>query len=76
MATLNRANVPPTLLHLAPLAERWGIGDDLDRDKLVSEASLDELRELTQCIDDAADDALRDWLAGKESIAQLQARST
>ena len=36
---LNVNNVPEDLRHLVPLAERWGIGDDVDRNAAVDRAT-------------------------------------
>ena len=36
---------------LLPLAERWGVGDDYDREALVSAASDAELTSLVSAVD-------------------------
>jgi hypothetical protein len=38
--------VPPDLRHLIPLAEKWGIGDDIIRNDFIDKASSAEKREL------------------------------
>lgn len=43
---LDRQNVPAGLRHLTPLAERWGIGDDVIRGDCVDSASAAERQEL------------------------------
>ena len=43
---LNPAVVPADLRHLIPLAEKWGIGDDIIRHDLVERSSHPEKREL------------------------------
>jgi hypothetical protein len=43
---LDPALVPPDLRHLIPLAEKWGIGDDIIRNDLIDQASSSEKREL------------------------------
>lgn len=58
--------VPPALQDLIPLAERWGIGDDHDREAAVDSASEDEQQRLVAALDEAPDD-LWSWLAGPAS---------
>jgi hypothetical protein len=43
---LNPANVPAHLRHLVPLAEKWGIGDDIIRNDLIAKSPSVEKREL------------------------------
>jgi hypothetical protein len=43
---LDGAHVPIHLRHLIPLAEKWGIGDDIIRNDLVDKSSTVEKREL------------------------------
>jgi hypothetical protein len=43
---LDPALVPPDLRHLIPLAEKWGIGDDIIRCDLVDKSTSAEKREL------------------------------
>ena len=43
---LDRARVPDHLRHLVPLAEKWGIGDDIIRNDLVDKSTSAERREL------------------------------
>src|SRR5512135_1148784 len=64
---LNPDNVPQALRCLLPLAERWGIGDDFDREHALSVASSEELKQLVSAIRDLPTDALFEWLAGPES---------
>ena len=49
------------------MAERWGIGDDYERERMVHEASEHDLTQLVHCIDDITDNDLFGWLAGPES---------
>jgi hypothetical protein len=65
---LNPKNVPPGLIPLLPWAEKWGIGDDYDRETAVSEASKTELESLVHGIDGFSIDDLYGWLAGPESF--------
>jgi hypothetical protein len=51
---------------LIALAERWGIGDDGDREDAVSSASEPELRELVETVD-AVPREFWDWLVGPDS---------
>lgn len=58
---LNIDNVPEDLRHLVPLAERWGIGDDVDRNAAVDRATPAERAELERAI--ASSDArITAWL--------------
>lgn len=43
---LDSAAVPVDLRHLVPLAERWGIGDDVDRNDRVRRATAAQREEL------------------------------
>jgi hypothetical protein len=43
---LDVQRVPPNLRHLIPLAEKWGIGDDIIRNDYIAKASDAEKREL------------------------------
>ena len=43
---LDPSLVPPDLRHLVPLAEQWGIGDDIIRHDLIERSSPSEKREL------------------------------
>jgi hypothetical protein len=64
---LNPSNVPPEVAGLLDLAQKWGIGDDFEREQAIREASKSELLELATCLDNVDSDALFDWLAGPES---------
>ncbi len=60
---LDAASVPERLRHLIPLAERFGISDDLIRADFLEKtpaADLDELRRVVQEHDPLFDE----WLAG------------
>jgi hypothetical protein len=43
---LDPVHVPADLRHLVPLAEKWGIGDDIIRNDLINKSSNAEKREL------------------------------
>lgn len=64
--TLNEDAVPAALRELVPLAQRWGIGDDKEREAAVDSASDVDRELLVAAIDDAPDD-LWSWLAGPAS---------
>ena len=67
VAKLDPKNVPEPLVSLLPIAERWGIGDDFEREDAVTNATIEELEALIHSIDDIADEDLFGWLAGPES---------
>ena len=59
-------HVPTALRHLIPLAQKFGVSDDLARETIVSSASKAEIEALKQAVQ--ANDALLDtWLAGPEA---------
>jgi hypothetical protein len=58
--------VPFGVRSLLPLAEEWGVGDDIDREEKVSTSSRAVLESLVSAVDSAADE-LWSWLAGPES---------
>jgi hypothetical protein len=66
--TLDPGRVPPALRHLIPLAERWGIGDDLLRRRAVEQAPTEELEELQRVVEEH-NDQFDAWLAGSESYS-------
>ena len=47
---LDSAAVPTDLRHMFSLAERWGIGDDVERNQKVSRATTAEREELRNAI--------------------------
>jgi hypothetical protein len=63
---LDPLRVPEKFRPWILLAERWGIGDDLNRESCVQQASSEELLELLT-FGDIYDDVLTEWLAGPES---------
>jgi hypothetical protein len=64
---LDPTKVPAPLRPLLPVAEKWGIGDDFEREAAVDAASPQELEALVHSIDAITDDDLYGWLAGPES---------
>jgi len=71
MTTLDKTKVPETLHVLIPVAEKWGINDDYEREELLSRATKEELRGLISSIDDVSDDDLYGWLEGPESYSSM-----
>lgn len=63
---LDSARVPEKYRRWIPLAERWGIGDDIIRDDCLDHASPEELRDIL-AYGEVVDDVLTDWLAGPEA---------
>jgi hypothetical protein len=64
---LNPENVPERLRHLIPLAEKWGIGDDIYREEAVDAANRQDIEELVEAFEATGNDAFDDWLAGPEA---------
>ena len=60
---LDPSRVPEALLRLLPVAERWGISDDVHREGAVDAASVHDLEALVHSIDGVGED-LHGWLAG------------
>ena len=60
---LDAAKVPKPLWHLIPLAERFGISDDLIRTDLIAKTNAADLHELRRLVQDY-EDLLDEWLAG------------
>lgn len=71
LLSLRSENVPQSLRELIPLAERWGISDDILRQDACRNAPPAELQYLKAVIDHF-DDALDDWLAGPEAALPIQ----
>jgi len=70
LLSLRSENVPQSR-ELIPLAERWGISDDILRQHACRNAPPAELQYLKAVIDHF-DDALDDWLAGPEAALPIQ----
>lgn len=66
IVTLAPENVPEGLRCLIPLAERWGINDDILRMDELDRATPEEIKYLKSVIDHF-DDQFDDWLAGHEA---------
>lgn len=63
VVSIDPKNVPEPLRCLIPLAERWGISDDILRSNARQKASAEELAYLKAAMT-RFDDELDDWLAG------------
>ena len=63
---LEPSKVPDSLRHLIPLAEEFGIGDDLIRADVLAKTQTSNLAELRRQVE-INQDALDAWLAGPES---------
>jgi hypothetical protein len=63
---LNPKRVPESLRELIPLAERFGIPDDLIRDDLFDKTPKRELSKLKRTLAEC-DHLLNEWLAGPEA---------
>lgn len=63
---LDPAAVPPALRHLIPLAEQFGVSDDLIREDIVAKTPAAELAAMRRAVAAHAD-AFDDWLAGPEA---------
>ena len=58
---LNPAKVPNDLRPLIPLAERWGIGDDVDREAALARATKAEQQKLRRAVEAHAA-KITEWL--------------
>lgn len=63
---LDVRNVPEKFRHLIPLASKWGITDDLLRDRLLQRSSDETLEMLEKAVRPYHAE-LDEWLAGPES---------
>ena len=63
---LNAGNVPEPLRHLIPLAEQFGMSDDLIRADVVRKTPQEEIERMRKTVLDH-DDAFDEWLAGPEA---------
>src|SRR6516225_7550465 len=66
---LDVTKVPISLRSLIPLAEKWGISDDILREDFVSRASAEELKVLRETVDTHRS-IMNEWLAGPEADNQ------
>ncbi len=62
---LDPSAVPPALRHLVPLAEQFGVGDDLIREDIVAKTPATELTAMRAAVEAQAD-AFDEWLAGAD----------
>lgn len=66
---LDPAHVPQHLHRLIPLAELWGIPDDIMREDFVGKAPKEAQQDLVQAVK-GSEQQIFDWLAGVEPNAQ------
>jgi hypothetical protein len=66
--------VPKDLWHLIPLAEYWGVSDDLIRDDIVRRADPEARQALIAAVS-THEDALEAWLASAEAISHAPTRA-
>src|SRR5688572_8405117 len=66
VVSLSTKNVPQSLQCLIPIAERWGISDDMLRSDARRKASAAEIEYLRKVVSHF-DDELDHWLAGPEA---------
>lgn len=60
--SIDRADVPAGLRHLVPLAEKWGVGDDLIREDMILKASREEKQVLQNALTAETQAAIKEWL--------------
>lgn len=70
---LNPLLVPECLRHLIPLAETYGLSDDISRENLLSRTVGEELKSIRQRVEEMGKD-LDAWLAGPESEAETPSK--
>ena len=68
---LDDSKVPQEFRHLLPLAERWGIGDDIDRFEAVERATPEERAELDAATREYGT-RINDWLNTFDSGAMSE----
>ena len=64
---LDPAKVPEDLQFLIPMAEKWGIGDDIIRNDFVDKSTIEERRELRDALKEP-DERITAWMS---SFAEL-----
>jgi hypothetical protein len=63
---LDEANVPLALRHLIPLAEQFGVSDDLIREDIIAKTPATELAAMRAAVA-AHQSSLEEWLTGPEA---------
>jgi hypothetical protein len=71
---LDPQNIPAAIIDLIPLVEKWGIGDDFEREDAIYNATDDDLQLLATCLDASNSNILFDWLCGEESKNKTSTR--
>ena len=67
MQKLDPNKIPSALIHLLPMAAKWGLGDDYESEMAINNAQPEELESLVHSIDGISDNDLFGWLSGPES---------
>lgn len=67
---LDPKKLPAGIADLIPIAERWGIADDIERSRAIDGADRRELEELVHCLDQIDTRELEEWLIGLESFRE------
>lgn len=70
---LNPQNVPAELHNLLPLAQKWGIADDITRERAILKASRTELEAVAKAVLES-EQRLNEWLCGPESSSATPSR--
>jgi hypothetical protein len=65
--SLDARKVPKEVTPALPFAERWGIGDDFEREDAISHATVEEQEQLAHCLEQIDDSVLSGWLNGPEA---------
>jgi hypothetical protein len=65
---MNNDLIPEKLQHLIPFVKKWGIEDDGYRDKMIYDASNEELKKLVDSFSDEDADNLNIWLTNPQLI--------
>jgi hypothetical protein len=66
---LDPLRVPESVAPLIPLAEKWGLGDDLERSTRVDTASPEELMDMVNAV--YKNEGLWSWLAADAYSSKL-----
>lgn len=68
MIELDPSRVPYDLVPYIPYAALWGIADDLERERIVTQAPEEARADLMRTVQEI-DDRLDEWLAGDEATS-------
>lgn len=67
---INKKEIPEYLYGIIPLADKWGISDDSEREIKIKTSTIEEIAEIVQ-IEDSKMELLSDWLCGEESLKEI-----